>query len=291
MVRRRVVDDPSDLMRVIAEVASSLTHNPKAIKQTLPDVAVEVMSLCERPNVDAVTVENAIARDPFVSAQILSLANSPMFAPRMPIESVRDAIVRIGLITVNDLVLMVVASSSMFRIVGFEDYVRRTTERFPATAVAARILAQRLGLPLEAAFTAGLLHDVGALVLLDNCVRIGAVTPAMAKSPTLLQAVRTAIQVHHGKVGAAICANWKMPTTTIEAAAHHHDGVDDNGHVYANLVRAADVFADVLGVGTTEKQRLDPTDKVFKDFKLSENDVLAAMAEFIELLPTFSKFK
>jgi len=278
--------DPAELAQAIADIAREVCKDTQSIKRSLPDVAAEVMTLCQQSSTDALRVEKSVSRDPFISAQIVSVSNSPMFAPRMPIVSVRDAIVRIGLSNVNDIVMMVVTSSTMFRIRGFEDHVRNVTSRFPATALASRLLASTLRLPMEAAFTAGLLHDIGDLVLLDRAVKAGKVKPEMAREPTLLGIIMDGLNTHHPKVGAAVCTIWKLPSSTIEAASHHHDYKLGGHHFSANLVAAADAFADAAGIGVASKRVLDPAEPVFRDLGLSAEQVLTARAQFDQLLPS-----
>jgi putative nucleotidyltransferase with HDIG domain len=285
------VPDPSQLAQDIADVAEQIGRDTQAIKQSLPDVAAEVMALCQQASTDALRVEKSVTRDPFISAQIVSVSNSPMFAPRMPIVSVRDAIVRIGLSNVNDIVMMVVTSSTMFRIRGFEDHVTRVTSRFPATALAARLLATVLKLPTEAAFTAGLLHDIGDLILLDRCVKLGKVRAEMLQEPVFQSVILDAIRTHHTKVGAAACTIWKLPASTVEAATHHHDYKLGGHHFSANLVAAADAFADNMGIGVPNKRVLDPAEAVFKDLGLKAEQMTATLIQFAKLLPSVRIFK
>jgi HD-like signal output (HDOD) protein len=283
--------DPSELTQIIADTAREACQDTQAIKRSLPDVAAEVMALCQQSFSDALRIEKSVTRDPFISAQIVSVANSPMFAPRMPIVSVRDAIVRIGLSNVNDIVMMVVTSSTMFRIRGFDSHVAKVTARFPATALASRIIASTLRLPMEAAFTAGLLHDIGDLVLLDRCVRTGKIKPEMTEEPVMKGVIMDALRAHHCKVGAAVCSVWKLPASTVEAASHHHDYKLGGHHFSANLVAAADTFADSMGVGTDIKRILDPAMPVFTDLGLKDDQVVSAFQQFEKLLPSVRVFK
>lgn len=289
--RTPTLPDPSELTQAIADTAREACQDTQTIKRSLPDVAAEVMALCQQSFSDALRIEKAVTRDPFISAQIVSVANSPMFAPRMPIVSVRDAIVRIGLSNVNDIVMMVVTSSTMFRIRGFEEHVNRVTARFPATALASRLIASTLRLPMEAAFTAGLLHDIGDLVLLDRCVRTGRVKPEMAQEPVMNGVIMDALHTHHCKVGAAVCTVWKLPASTVEAAAHHHDYKLGGHHFSANLVAAADAFADAMAVGTTAKRTLDPAEKVFTDLGLKGDQVSTTLSQFEKLLPSVKVYR
>ena len=216
--RTLALPDPAELTQAIAEVARDLCMDTQSIKRSLPDVAADVMSLCQQASTDALRIEKSVTRDPFISAQIVSVANSPMFAPRMPIVSVRDAIVRIGLSNVCDIVMMVVTSSTMFRIRGFDAHVGRVTSRFPATALAARLIASTLHLPMESAFTAGLLHDIGDLILLDGCVKSGKVRPEMIQEPVRrIGTLRVTIRVPADK-GALLTAEDRKK---LETAAMH----------------------------------------------------------------------
>jgi putative nucleotidyltransferase with HDIG domain len=287
----QVLPDPSELTQAIADVACEVCQDTLAIKRSLPDVAAEVMALCQQSASDALRVEKSVTRDPFISAQIVSVSNSPMFAPRMPIVSVRDAIVRIGLSNVNDIVMMVVTSSTMFRIRGFDEHVSRVTARFPATALASRLIASTLRLPMEAAFTAGLLHDIGDLILLDRCVKDGKVRAEMTKEPVFYGVILDALQANHAKVGAAVCTVWKLPSSTVEAAAHHHQYKLGGHHFSANLVAAADAFTDAMGIGVPIKRILDPAEAVFLDLGLKAEQVTSTLTQFEKLLPSVRVFK
>jgi putative nucleotidyltransferase with HDIG domain len=289
--RTLALPDPAELTQAIAEVARDLCMDTQSIKRSLPDVAADVMSLCQQASTDALRIEKSVTRDPFISAQIVSVANSPMFAPRMPIVSVRDAIVRIGLSNVSDIVMMVVTSSTMFRIRGFDAHVGRVTSRFPATALAARLIASTLHLPMESAFTAGLLHDIGDLILLDGCVKSGKVRPEMIQEPVFYGVILDALHANHTKVGAAVCTVWKLPASTVEAASHHHDYKLGGHHFSANLVAAADSFADAMGIGVPLKHIIDPAETVFRDLGLKGEQVTATLVQFSKLLPSVRIFK
>jgi putative nucleotidyltransferase with HDIG domain len=289
--RTAILPDPSELTQTISEAAREICSDTAAIKRSLPDVAADVMSLCQQAATDALRIEKSVTRDPFISAQIVSVSNSPMFAPRMPIVSVRDAIVRIGLSNVNDIVMMVVTSSTMFRIRGFDEHVTQVTSRFPATALAARLIATTLKVPAESAFTAGLLHDIGDLILLDHCVKTGKVKPAMLNEPVFQGVIMDSLQANHAKVGAAVCTVWKLPSSTVEAASPHHQYKLGGHHFSANLVAAADAFADIMGIGVPNKRTCDPAEAVFKDLGLKSDQVTSTLDQFEKLLPSVRVFK
>ena len=206
-------------------------------------------------------MERTLSRDPFISAQVISIANSPLFAPRMPILGVRDAVVRIGLDALRDVVLMVVTNSTMFRVRGFEARVETLRRRTLASAAAARLLANTLRVESEYGFLAGLLHNIGELVLLERCVQEGIVTPALLDDPTEGPLIRERFHFHHTRVGGALCRAWKLPAGVIEAAEFHHDyKADGKKRFAAHLVAAADVIAEFcMPDGKGENPATDPT--------------------------------
>lgn len=245
----------------IDHLAENIRNDTKALRRSLPDVAAEALQLCSRAGADAAAMDKTLSRDPFISAQVISIANSPLFAPRMPILGVRDAVVRIGLDALRDVVLMVVTNSTMFRVRGFEARVETLRRRTLAAAAAARLLANALRVESEYGFLAGLLHNIGELVLLERCVQEGIVTPALLDDPTEGPMIRERFHFHHTRVGGALCRAWKLPAGVIEAAEFHHDyKADGKKRFAAHLVAAADVIAEyAMPDGKGENPANDPT--------------------------------
>ena len=229
----------------IDHYADAIVTDTKALRRSLPDVAAEALALCTSSTTDANAMERTLSRDPFISAQVISIANSAMFAPRMPILGVRDAVVRIGLDAVRDVVLMVVTNSTMYRVRGFEARVDAIRRRTLASAAAARLLAKMLRVESEYGFLAGLLHDVGELVLLERCVQEGMLVPGSLDDPNDGPILRDRLDYHHARVGGALCRAWKLPPGVIEAAEYHHDyrAADGKTRFAAHLCAAADVIA------------------------------------------------
>lgn len=228
-------------------VADDVIADPATLRRSLPDVAAQVLELCSRASVDAVGMEKALTRDPFLSARVVSIANSAMFSPRMPILSVRDAVVRVGLDAVRDVVLMVVSNSTMFRVRGFERQVDEMRRRMLGSAACARLVARAMRAEAEYGFLAGLLHNIGELVLLERCAQDGLITSELWDDPNEGGVVRERIAFHHGAVGAALCRAWKLPTGVIDAALYHHDyRAGGKAHLAAHLVAASDDLVDYV---------------------------------------------
>jgi putative nucleotidyltransferase with HDIG domain len=122
--------------------------------------------------------------------------------------------------------------------------VETMRKRMLASASIARLMARALGAESEYGFLAGLLHDIGTLVLLERAVHEGLVTPAIWSNPIEGELVRERIHAHHTAAGAAICRSWKLPSGVVDAAHFHHDyRSGGKTHLAAHLVAASDVAA------------------------------------------------
>jgi HD-like signal output (HDOD) protein len=141
-----------------------------------------------------------------------------------------------------------------------------------------------LKLETECGFMGGLLHDIGELLYLERCVRQGGLTPALMADPALGPRIKDRLFRYHTEVGAAACQVWKIPIDVVEATARHHNyRADGEYHQVANLVAAADLLADQVGLTDTPCQ-VNPQDSVFVDLGLTTEQFTACAAELQKAL-------
>lgn len=255
---------------------STDTHPPR---RSLPEVATELLQLTRNPKADALAIERVVCRDPFVSAQVLSIANSALYAPRTAVLSVREAAVRMGMDAVRDVAMLVITTSRMFRVVGLEKQTLILCNRAVVTAVAARKMAQQLGANTDYAFLAALLHDVGHLLIMEEAGNQGLLTKKVLGSPDLMRVLLQQCARYHQEVGAAACRTWKLPEATVQAALYHHRFRHEGKHyLVANLMAAADLIADALGLGT-QPLAVDPDHPTFRSMGLKPETIASIVAE------------
>jgi len=180
-----------DLRRVMAGVVNVPTP---------PKTYLELTTLLRDDAASIKAVAAVLRRDPGLSAKILQVANSSFFArPTSPIGDVQQAVVRIGPRHIATLAL----SDGMFRRASKD--VTQLQNQSLRIAHIARALAQGSTVADEA-FTAGLVADVGLVVLQDNDV--------------------TGVEPHaealHAVVGAYLLSLWALPAEIVEAVAYHH---------------------------------------------------------------------
>jgi len=192
----------------------------------LPQVAAQVMHLTRDPNCSADQLTRVISADQGLTANLLKLCNSAFYGLPRTIGSVKQAIMYLGFHTVRNLVL----TSALFDIFrdqkeGYGYTAGGLWKHSVATALASKIIVQRMQPGLaETAFTAGLLHDIGKLILARRFRKEYAQIEARLADDaiSLPEAERIVIGSDHATIGAEIADRWKFPHDLIQAIALHH---------------------------------------------------------------------
>lgn len=218
--------------------------------EALPVVAQRLLVMVrdERSTVDGIA--NLLTTDQALAAAVLRDANSARAMPNRRIGSLREAVARIGQRALTAVVVRACAGPMLDR--GLPPYAlsRRIAWRHAATASAAsRGLAQltRIGAADEAS-VAGLLHDVGKVVLTSVVPEAAAEAVSIARSRRIpvWQAEVQVIGFHHGHVGGALLRSWGLPDHVAEAVAFHHQPFDTVNKL-ATVVALADAAAHAVG--------------------------------------------
>jgi putative nucleotidyltransferase with HDIG domain len=184
----------------------------------LPQVAMEVLALASSEDSDSRRLADLLRRDQAMTAHVLRVVNSPLYRSRVPIDSLTQAMSRLGLAKVRQIALIVSCRQRVFRVKGFEPEVYRAFRHSLATALFAQEVARARHSNEEDAFLAGLLHDVGRPVLLQAVVDVST-EPRLVDGP----AVMAVIAELHTRVGNVLARKWALPHRVAEAIAYHHD--------------------------------------------------------------------
>ena len=132
----------------------------------LPEVASQVLSMVQRPDCDTARLAELLRRDPAMTAHVMQVAASPMYAGATKISSLQQAIGRLGFSTITQIVLAVASKTRVFAVPGFESQVKLAFQHALATALFAQEIARTRRSTVDVAFLAGLFHDFGQPVLL-----------------------------------------------------------------------------------------------------------------------------
>jgi HD-like signal output (HDOD) protein len=190
----------------------------------LPRTYWELAGELERPGADSSSVAGIIEQDPVVTTRVLQLANSAFFGVQRAVRSVRDAATVLGLEPLRSIVLL----AGMSRLVHAGDlpptFSLDTLQSHSARV--ARLAAAMLNDPEESktAFSAGMLHHIGYLMLAVNLPNEfkGLREEAFRRNTTVERIEREQLGCDHAEIGAQVLALWGLPLPLIDAVACHH---------------------------------------------------------------------
>jgi putative nucleotidyltransferase with HDIG domain len=192
---------------------------------TLPSIAERILSLVNTDDTSTTTIVETIEEDPAISSKVIGVANAALFRTGNPVATVRDAVMRIGFTTVRSIAL----SISMLTILKppGQEQQKRYRHLF-RHSVAVGIIARDISLRLrwrsnENTFTAGVLHDLGLIVL--NIYAPDLFTKLLegaARGGYLDTLEEKTMGISHGEVGALIAERWQLPAELHDAIRYHH---------------------------------------------------------------------
>ncbi|MDQ2694166.1 MAG: response regulator [Pseudomonadota bacterium] len=223
---------------------------------SLPDQLGRIIQELDSPDAHAPTVAAIVAADPAMSAKILHLINSAFFGLPRQVADLNKAVLLLGLDTIRALVLTAQVFSR------FEPLILRTfpVDRLWRHCTAVGSLAQRIARAeggdralLDHALTAGLLHDVGKLILMANLPgRYAEVLETVRREALPATVVeRQLLGAAHGETGAYLLGLWGLPEAIVEAVAYHHHPRDceSAGFSAVTAVHAANALIHELTDG------------------------------------------
>ena len=233
---------------------------------TLPESVSRLLRMVDDPDTSARSLAQAISSDQVLTARVLKLANSSYYGFQQRVGTVSLALVVLGFESVKDLALTTSVMKSFGKASSDERFDMRTFwEHALAVAVASRHLSRvlRVGSAGEA-FTAGILHDIGQVVLHEYHpdAFLESLRLVREEGKLLHEAEIEVLGAGHPQVGGWLCRRWNLPDKICQAVSLHHGpfpGGDSTG--LPALVALGDHLAVLArpgseGIGTS----VDPSD-------------------------------
>jgi putative nucleotidyltransferase with HDIG domain len=241
--------DGAELQQKLLSIFRSPSYKPPV----LPNIALELTDLSRKSSISYDDVVLVVQKDPLIVASVLKLAQSPLYGGR-PVQSLKDALNRLGINMLRDMVWQVVMGMRLFRVRGYTATMERLQAHATLTAYAARIVAQRAGIAAEHAFLCGLLHDIGwsgTLVAISE----------NEKNPPEPKTLFAAVDKMHAEAGAAMGKLWGLSPEIVAVIGHHHDFSAQRRpvSVLVPVLVVAERLADELNFGL--EACVDPKDE------------------------------
>ncbi|MCA8966387.1 MAG: HDOD domain-containing protein [Planctomycetes bacterium] len=215
----------------------------------LPDLVVRLLAVLNNQETEPEDLEKLLQNDQVLVAKMLAMVNSPFYGMNRSIRTVKDAVMVLGFRGVRSLVLATSTAKFMQR--DFACYGHEPKGLWLHAACVAsgsKALARSCRLGADAAeqlFVAGLLHDIGKLMLLPYVHDNKTIAAARDREA----AERAAIGMDHTEAGALVTAKWNLSLEIQEVLKSHHDRDESVSSPGLAVVRLADQVAHEMGVG------------------------------------------
>jgi HD-like signal output (HDOD) protein len=218
-----------------------------------PGILLEIWEVIGSESGSARKLAEILERDPALTAKLLKLANSAYFAVPRPISDVRSACVVLGFDLVRSIAISIASFDALTRRVGRVLDLQAFWSHSVAAGVCAKALSASAGLtPAGSAFCAGILHDIGKLVLATHSIDAYARVVQRLESSDNGQDVRVLereeLGLDHEVAGLELGFHWRFPAEILSSIGHHHEPWAEEGESrWGALLAAADWMARRLG--------------------------------------------
>lgn len=214
-----------------------------------PQVAVRALQLVGQENVQLHQLSNLISSDPAFASEVLSVANSMLYAPRYPASSILQAIAVVGANTLQGVCVTVGVRTYLGKAMALPA-MRAMWHHNLATAIVAQRLAAGGLIDKDLAYTCGILHDIGRIALAVIQPKDYAALLDSHQGPphSILERERELFGCDHCETGQRLVAGWKLPAEFDAAVFNHHTPRRAEGSWdLAELVKISCRMADSAG--------------------------------------------
>ena len=227
---------------------------------TLPTVALRVMEVTSNPKSSANDLMEIIGPDISLTAKILKIANSPFYGFTKEISSLQHAVTVLGFKEIRNMVISTIAFDSFKNFKKNDKFdISKFWRHSFCCGLAAKIIAVELKNTSSELFVAGLIHDIGKLVMyiafpVEFLKLVNMVSPLRLKY-TAFEAEKNVFEIIHDEVGMMLLKKWMFPESLITAVGfHHHPQEADKKSPFPIIIHVADILAHVYEMHAEDEE-------------------------------------
>ena len=218
---------------------------------TLPTIVTKLVSMLEFPSTTTDDIERIIRKDQVLTSKVLKLVNSSFYGFSRKIDKVSDAIVLLGFSALRNLII----TSSIFNINqagvrGVGTAIQNLWTHSVACGITAKLISQKLRiLDANEAFVAGILHDIGKVVICQYLKKeFGEIIELMARERlSALETEERILGTTHCEIGNCLADRCNLPDNLAEVIAHHHSpSAATVAHELVALIHVANAISSAL---------------------------------------------
>ena len=270
----------------------SIGHLIKTGLPPLPGSVMRVSALLSDINVSQRKIADAISLDPILSSRILRIANSPIYSLRENVTNLGTAVTAIGNSSISQTITISGVSDAFGRRVlsspaGQEIWAHSIAVAMAATEICrvARITAA------DEAFSCGLLHDIGKLILLRADAPLYKKLLADVGDGDLTALERETFGFDHAELGAAAAESWNLPAPVVNLIKFHHQPLEaTSGFAVTYVLHTADRLVNLKTANAATDElyneesvitfglKVDQFDEIWQTVLLRLKEILATLA-------------
>lgn len=250
---------------------------------TIPETIKQISEIIGKPNISLNEISDFIANDPALTTKILKMINSAVYGFPGRISLVSHATVLLGLNVIKGLLIGVSVSEFM------EEAMSGLWNHSLACALTARILAQKKKInEPEEVYAAGLLHDIGKVILIQSYRDEYETITNRAKDrrTTVIEEEKNCFPVNHGTVGGWLAEKWHFPIRLSEVIKNHHDPIrSKNAPVETAIVHLSDILVRARGIGFPGDYSIPMIDpRAYELLDFSESAIKETLEEMEDIM-------
>ncbi len=257
---------------------------------TIPKVAQDLIQQFDNPNSSIDSVARNISLDPVIAAKVLRLANSSRFRGSRPSNSVEDAAMRLGFNTLRTLVLASAVTGAFKNDSDF-DMKAFWLQSFQVASLC-RLLAKFNGVAIETAFTCGMMHNIGELLIQTGLPELASQFNRSGKTGSTDVIAQQTLQLGFGfpEVGAELARRWQLPPLIQEAIAFQARPLQaPKDHLLPGMIARSVLITEAL----REHDGINPESRAALNSPLFEgmdmDALFAALPEILEADKAFAE--
>ncbi|MBW2340904.1 MAG: HDOD domain-containing protein [Deltaproteobacteria bacterium] len=228
---------------------------------SLPTIYLQISEAINRPNSSARDIAKVISKDTSLSARLLKIVNSTFYGFPSKIDTLSRAVTIIGTMQLSTLALGMNIIRVFKRIPSHLIDMKSFWEHSLACGINARIIAGYKKIQnTERLFVAGLLHDIGRLLLYSNAPlhAKNALLSAKYGNTLLYKAEYEIMGFDHSKIGGLLLKKWKLPISLENSVRHHHSPHRSKDPLEPAIVHLADIMTNALARGSSGERFVPP---------------------------------
>ena len=253
---------------------------------SLPTIFSQIIDLMSDPNSDADDFSKVISADPSLTARLLKIVNSAFYGYRSRIDTISHAVMVIG---TSELYSLCLSTSvlTMFKTIPptLVDMTSFWMHSIGCGMIAKKIAARRGEISRERFFVAGLLHDIGRLIIYssmpDQAHRV--IARAARKNELLYDTEKAILGFDHGEIGGRLLQTWRLPGKLADVIRFHHHPDHSMESLETAIIHLADIMVNAVKLGSSGERFVPPLDPVaWKTVKLPVEMLSEIMEETLD---------